>query len=50
MTGVRQIVVGVVSFSHFFLHEPADAEKTCKILSVLKGSAHAYILKACYIS
>ena len=27
MTHVRQSVVGVVIFSHFFLDDPADAEK-----------------------
>ena len=27
MTHVRQSVVGVVTFSHFSLHDPADAEK-----------------------
>ena len=26
MTHVRQSVVGVLIFSHFFLHDPADAE------------------------
>ena len=27
MMHVRQSVVGVVIFSHFFIHDPADAEK-----------------------
>ena len=27
MTHVRQSVVGVVIFRHFFLHDPANAEK-----------------------
>ena len=27
MTHVMQSVVGVVTFSNFFLHDPADAEK-----------------------
>ena len=27
MMHVRQSVVGVVIFSHFLLHDPADAEK-----------------------
>ena len=27
MTRVRQSVVGVVMFSHFWLNDPADAEK-----------------------
>ena len=35
MTHVRQSVVGVVIFSHFFLHDPANAEKRAKFGQLL---------------
>ena len=34
MTHVRQSVVGVVIVSHFFLHDPADAEKHANLVNI----------------
>ena len=43
MTHVRHSVVGVVIFSHFFLYDPANADKR---VSISRGRTHACILKA----
>ena len=45
MTHVRQSVVGVVIFSNFFLHDPANAEKRCSVWSILRVRTHACILR-----
>ena len=41
MMHVRQSVVGVVIFSHFFLHDPANAEKRAQFGQYL-GSEHMH--------
>ena len=38
-------VVGVLIFSHFFLHDPANAEKRAQFGKILRGSTHACILR-----
>ena len=45
MTHVRQSVVGVVIYSHFFLHDPVNAEKRAQFGQFLWAEHIACILK-----
>ena len=42
MMRVRQSEVGVVIFSHFFLHDPLDAEKHAKLGRYCWACMHAF--------